>query len=113
MGVQAARGRAPGPDGAARNDRAVADAILDWIDPDDAPRPFGAEADYYQGLAVPYAPRNGVPQCLEELLLVRGVTRDLLFGADANFNHRSTPRSAARWSRAGPSRSASFPGPRS
>jgi hypothetical protein len=70
---------------------AVADAILDWIDPDDAPRPFGAEAEYYQGLAVPYAPRNGVPQCLEELLLVRGVTRDLLFGADANFNHRIDP----------------------
>ena len=42
---------------------AIADAILDWIDPDDAPRPFGAEAEYYQGLGVPYVPRNGVPQC--------------------------------------------------
>jgi len=70
---------------------AIADAILDWIDPDSDPRPAGAEADDYQALGVPYAPRNGVPQCLEELLLVRGVTRDLLFGADANFNHQVEP----------------------
>ncbi len=70
---------------------AVADAILDWMDPDSDPRPAGAEADDYQALGVPYAPRNGVPQCLEELLLVRGVTRELLFGADANFNHQVEP----------------------
>jgi len=69
----------------------VADAILDWIDPDDTPRQFGAEAETYRTLGVPYAPRNGVPQCLEELLLVRGVTRDLLFGADANLNHQIDP----------------------
>ena len=70
----------------------IADAILDWIDPDDAPRQFGAEADYYRGLNVPYAPRNGVPASLEELLLVRGVTRELLFGADANFNYQLEPQ---------------------
>ncbi len=69
----------------------IADAILDWIDPDSMPRQFGAEADYYEGLGVPYAPRNAVPQCLEELLLVRGVTRQLLFGADADFNHQVEP----------------------
>jgi type II secretory pathway component PulK len=82
---------------------AVADAILDWIDPDSTPRPFGAEAEYYQGLGVPYAPRNGVPQCLEELLLVRGVTRSMLFGPDANFNHRVEP--AQRRLGAGPATS--------
>ena len=69
----------------------AADAIIDWIDPDDTPRQFGAEAETYRTLGVPYAPRNGVPQCLEELLLVRGVTRDLLFGADANLNHQIDP----------------------
>jgi len=69
----------------------VADAILDWVDADSSPRPSGAEADYYEGLDVPYSPRNGVPQCLEELLLVRGVTRELLFGADADFNRRIDP----------------------
>jgi len=66
----------------------IADSLLDWIDGDNSPRQFGAEADYYEGSAVPYAPRNGTPQCLEELLLVRGVTRGLLFGADANRNHQ-------------------------
>ena len=58
----------------------IADAILDWIDADSAPRPFGAEADYYRDMEAPYRPRNGVPQCLEELLLVRGVTRELMYG---------------------------------
>ena len=66
----------------------IADAVLDWIDADDAPRQFGAEADYYAGLDVPYGPRNAVPECLEELLLVRGVTRGLLFGGDENFNYQ-------------------------
>jgi hypothetical protein len=58
----------------------LADAILDWLDADATARPLGAEADYYQGRGLPYEPRNGVPQCLEELLLVRDVTRSLVFG---------------------------------
>jgi len=61
----------------------IADAILDWIDADDTPRENGAEADYYASLAPPYAPRNGSPETIEELLLVRGVTPQLLFGFDA------------------------------
>ncbi len=64
----------------------VADAILDWIDEDDETRILGAEQDYYTSLDPPYAPRNGPPQTIEELLLVRGVTPALLFGADANRN---------------------------
>ena len=73
---------------------AVADAILDWIDADSTPRQSGAEAETYAGLNVPYAPRNAVPASLEELLLVRGVTRELLLGADANFNHQLEPEEA-------------------
>jgi hypothetical protein len=69
----------------------IADAILDWLDADGAQRQFGAEADYYAGLQLPYAPRNATPGCLEELLLVKGVTRALLFGADANFNYQTEP----------------------
>lgn len=64
----------------------VADAILDWIDADDEPRVLGAEQDYYTSLDPPYQPRNGPLQTIEELLLVRGVTPALLFGADANRN---------------------------
>jgi len=65
----------------------TADAILDWIDSDEIQREFGAEAaDYYSGLDPPYAPKNGPLETVEELLLVRGVTPELLFGADANHN---------------------------
>jgi type II secretory pathway component PulK len=67
-------------------DEYTADAILDWIDADDEARPYGAEADYYGGLSPPYAPKNGQPDSVEELLLVKGVTAELLFGADTNHN---------------------------
>jgi len=78
----------------------VADAILDWIDEDDEPRDFGAEYDYYQSLDPPYAPKNGPLDTVEELLLIRGVTPQLLFGQDVNRNgmldaHEVGPQSAA------------------
>ena len=62
----------------------VADAILDWIDSDDEPREFGAESGDYS--AMMYAPPNGPLSTVEELLRVRGVTPQLLFGADVNRN---------------------------
>lgn len=71
--------------------QSIADAILDWIDRDTSPRQFGAEASYYSGLGVPYGPRNAEPTSLEELLLVRDVTREMLFGADENFNYQVDP----------------------
>lgn len=64
----------------------IADAIMDWLDADDEPREFGAEIEYYSGLSPPYATKNGPLETIEELLLVRGVTPDLLFGADRNRN---------------------------
>jgi len=71
---------------------AIAAAILDWIDDDATPRASGAEADYYLGRGVPYGPRNATPTSLEELLLIRDVSRELLFGADADFNYQVDPR---------------------
>lgn len=65
----------------------IADAILDWLDEDDETRDYGYEADYYESLEIPYSPRNGMVETLEELLLVEGVTPLLLFGADWNHNH--------------------------
>ncbi len=62
----------------------VADAILDWMDGDDEPREFGCEAEYYLSLDPPYEPKNGPLDTIEELLLVRGVSPELLFGADTN-----------------------------
>lgn len=64
----------------------VADSILDWIDEDDEPREYGCEIEYYSQLPTPYAPTNGPIQSVEQLLLVRGVTPELLFGMDQNRN---------------------------
>lgn len=64
----------------------IADAILDWIDGDGDERDYGCESGYYQGLSPPYAAKNGPLDSLDELLLVRGVTPQLLFGSDTNRN---------------------------
>ncbi|MCA9249073.1 MAG: general secretion pathway protein GspK, partial [Planctomycetales bacterium] len=67
----------------------IADAILDWIDDDDGAeetRELGAESEYYLSLDPPYKPRNAPPVTVEELLLVRGVTPQLLFGLDVDRN---------------------------
>jgi DNA uptake protein ComE-like DNA-binding protein len=64
----------------------VADAILDWIDSDDQPRTYGAEDTYYQGLTPARTSSNAPLRSLSELLQVRGVTPELLYGLDANRN---------------------------
>ena len=69
----------------------VADSILDWIDEDDDTREYGAEYDYYQSLDPPYSPKNGPLDTVEELLLIRGVFPQLLFGQDANRNGMVDP----------------------
>ncbi|QDT09352.1 type II secretion system protein GspK [Planctomycetes bacterium K23_9] len=77
----------------------TAAAILDWLDEDDEPRdPNGCEADYYAGLNTRYAPTNGPILSVEELLLVRGVTPSLLFGADSNRNGVLDPDEQQRYS---------------
>jgi DNA uptake protein ComE-like DNA-binding protein len=64
----------------------VADAIVDWRDQDDNPQPYGAESDYYGSLPSPYRAKNAPFETVEELLLVKGVTPELLYGMDANRN---------------------------
>jgi hypothetical protein len=64
----------------------VADAIVDWVDSNDDARPNGAESAYYRGLAQPYSAKNGPLNTLDELLLVKGVTPQLLYGTDRNRN---------------------------
>jgi type II secretory pathway component PulK len=70
----------------------IADAIVDWIDGDNLPRANGAEDSYYQSLTPPYHCKNGPLDSLEELLLVRGVTPELLFGNDHNRNGVLDPK---------------------
>jgi type II secretory pathway component PulK len=64
----------------------LSDSIQDWIDPDDATRPAGAESDYYQGLNPPYFAKNGPMDDLSELLLVKGVTPAMYFGTGSDDN---------------------------
>jgi type II secretory pathway component PulK len=64
----------------------VADSILDWMDPDDEPRELGCEVEYYSTLTPAYGCKNGPVDTVEELLLVRGVTPQMLFGVDINRN---------------------------
>ena len=52
----------------------IADCIMDWIDSDDDGAEFGAESDYYMSQSPPYTTANAVPQILDELLLVKGIT---------------------------------------
>ncbi len=63
----------------------IASAILAWRGQGDA-NPNGANADYYASLQPPYQPRNAPFQTVRELLMVRGVTADLLFGNDSHEN---------------------------
>ena len=64
----------------------VADAIMDWMDPDDDVREYGAESFDYNGMDPPYNARNAPLDSIEELLKVRGVTPQMLFGVDHNHN---------------------------
>jgi len=64
----------------------VADSIIDWVDPDDTPRAAGAESDYYNGLLPGYMAKNAPVESIEELLMIKGVTSQLLFGDDLNHN---------------------------
>ncbi len=63
----------------------LADSFLDWFDRDDIPRMYGAETDdFYGRLAAPYRAKNGPLDTVEELLLIRGFTRPILFGGVLN-----------------------------
>ena len=59
----------------------IVDAIKDWIDEDDKPTKFGAENMYYGGLEKPYSCKNAPLDCIEELLMIKGITEDLYYGA--------------------------------
>ncbi|NLH15602.1 MAG: general secretion pathway protein GspK [Phycisphaerae bacterium] len=58
----------------------ISDCILDWRDNDDEVRANGAESAYYLNLPYPYQPRNGAFKTVRELLLVKGVSPQLVYG---------------------------------
>jgi type II secretory pathway component PulK len=58
----------------------ILDSIQDWRDNNEEHRLNGAESDYYQTLPVPYRSKNANFDTVDELLQVRGVTREILYG---------------------------------
>lgn len=58
--------------------QSVWNALADWIDTDDLPRPNGAETPYYKSLNPPYSARNGRMMTVNELTLVKGFTPDMV-----------------------------------
>ncbi len=58
----------------------IVDAIIDWVDDNEEITGLGAESSYYASKAPPYAAKNEALDCIEELLMVRGITNDLFAG---------------------------------
>jgi type II secretory pathway component PulK len=58
----------------------AASSVMDWIDEDSNVERDGAENEYYLSLDEPYYCKNDDFEHVEELLLVRGVTRPMLYG---------------------------------
>ena len=66
--------------------RKLIDAIIDWIDLDDnVNNGNGAENGYYRSLSPSYKPRDAPVTYLEELLLIRGMTKELFYGKDGKL----------------------------
>ncbi|MCY3023881.1 MAG: type II secretion system protein GspK [Planctomycetota bacterium] len=65
----------------------LAASIVDWRDPDSVVGDGGgAESEYYLLQPQPYYCKNAPFETLDELLLVKGAARELLYGVDANRN---------------------------
>jgi len=58
----------------------IVDSILDWKDSDELHRLHGAESDYYMTLPNPYRSKNAAFETIEELLMVKGMTPEILYG---------------------------------
>jgi len=56
-------------------------SILDWIDGDSVTHIGGAEKEYYQGFNPPYVAKNGPIDDLSEMLLIKGITPEIYWGA--------------------------------
>lgn len=62
----------------------IVDSILDWKDADDLHRLSGVESEYYLSLPKPYRAANRDFEALEELILVKGITPEILYGAGSS-----------------------------
>jgi len=62
----------------------IADALVDWVDPDDSRFPYGAESSgYYYNLVPSYSAKNGRLDSISEILLVKGISPEIYYGIGA------------------------------
>jgi general secretion pathway protein K len=59
----------------------ISDSILDWIDTNKNHRLNGAEDAYYRTQRPPYYAKNGEIETINELLKIRGITEEILYGS--------------------------------
>jgi DNA uptake protein ComE-like DNA-binding protein len=64
----------------------LAASIIDWRDTDSDVTAGGAEDEYYLLQPSPYHCKNGPFETVDEILLVKGASEDLLYGEDTNLN---------------------------
>jgi len=77
----------------------IVDSIQDWRDLDKLHRLNGAEDDYYLSRPVPYKAKNGNFETIDELLLVKGVTPEILYGNVASPDRRAVLEAQPPWER--------------
>jgi len=64
----------------------LAASIIDWRDENSELSPGGAENEYYLLLPEPYNCKNAPLETVEEVLLIKGATKEILYGEDINLN---------------------------
>jgi len=64
----------------------LAASIIDWRDTDSDISTGGAEDEYYLLQPAPYHCKNAPLETVDEILLIKGASEDLLYGEDTNLN---------------------------
>jgi type II secretory pathway component PulK len=64
----------------------LVDCLKDYIEPGTEPRPEGAKQEYYDTLQHPYTIAGAPLTTMDELLMVKGFSAQVLYGEDANQN---------------------------
>ena len=76
-------------------DSEIAASIVDWRDADSEPTDGGAEDEYYLALPRPYRTKNAPFETIEELLMVKGVKAELLYGSGVGSRYGADPNWAS------------------
>jgi hypothetical protein len=58
----------------------LADLVADFVDKDEFQRLHGGEKDYYASMGIPYGPFDGPMLSLDQMLLIPGMTPQMLYG---------------------------------